>query len=528
MVPVTAPNIDQTLLAVEHKVASLEQFAIKHRLGGQPLPPLAPKTFKNTRALHNALDAALVKIENIANSIPRVVSTGRSHIHAQIINYDPGELFRTQMEAPLSNLKKAAVQIATLTSEFGQAAPIILEQATLFEDSVKAEAELISRASRMAKPGDPAVLKKECEPLADASAEAADLKYDIDVRSPLKNHAMALGDASAALGWVVSPTALKHAKDYKVIVNNLAEDILSRYIELGCNPLHSDFAESLNAILEALVNYVEKEHPAGLRWNYAQGATPLGYRRAQRNMRKDSHPIGDFYRLMHSGLTEFILISRELGGVLTVISNYLQLIYEEIAKVVESASGRVRPRSDIDATLRMFLMPVRNEMTPLMAYLGKVPKNDRYAQHCAVFREFINSMNWCTATVQKASPVGFIIDVEAVTLLYIDKFDRDIDITRGNTYVAKLHKHWALSVRKMMAELKEYVKLHHPNELMFDTRRSRNSVDKLVQSVSLSNQIKQLRETSKSSKWRRGTRVKIVRGNTKAEVKMWIKSADKR
>lgn len=514
-------DANAALEVVERKIRALEIFAIHHRLGGGELPPLpAPREFRTDRALFNAVDSTVVRIENIASALPRVVSSGRSHIQAKIIDYDPGELFQKKLDPSLKQLKKAAREIGKMTEEFGNAATIVLEQANLFEASIQAEAKLVSKASGMAKPSNPAVLKKECEILVDASADVADLKYEIDVRSPLHNHGMALADAAASLGWVVAPASLKHARDYRAIVNTLAEDILSRYIDLGCNPVHSDFAESLNAVLEALETYVAKEHPAGLRWNYAAGATPLGYRRAQRNLRKDSHPIGDFYRLMHSGLTEFVLLSRELGGKLKDASQMTIGVYEEMAKAIEIASNRTRPHKDTEPALRMLLMSVQHELTPLVKLLDSVPKSDKYAEHCLILREYINAMQWCTATAQKMSPVGYIIDVEAVTVLYIGRLEKEY--AAGTTYASRLHQAWAKSVRKMLIELKEYVKLHHPNELMFDTQRSRKSVDALVQSVSISTKLVEVQKKSTSAKWTRGQKTKIVRGR-RTTVTTWLK-----
>ncbi|PXF48651.1 hypothetical protein BWQ96_01503 [Gracilariopsis chorda] len=518
----TTVNPEGVIDILERKLRALEEYAVKYRLGGNPLPPYQPRVFRSDRALNNAIEASLVRIENVADYLPRVVATGRSHIQAKVIDYDPGELFLKQMAPPVQQLKKAAEGIALLGKEFGKPCTIVLEQTNLFEASVKAEGALVSRASKMAKPSDPAVFKAECEDLVDKSADAAELKYDIDARSPLHNHTMALADVAAALGWVVAPTPLKHARDYKVIVNNLAEDILSRYIDLGCNPIHSDFAEALNAIMDVLVKYVEKEHPAGLRWNYAQGSTPLGYRRAKRILRKDSHPIGDFYQLMHSGLTEFILLSRELGGVLTSISAYTQSTYEEMAKMVETASKRKRPRSDVEAALRMLLVSVQHELGPLVSTLERVPEDDKYARHCQVLREFVNCLLWCTATLQKMSPVGYIIDVENITLVYLDKLERDICVDEG--YISRLHRSWINSVRKMLTEMKEYVKLHHPNELMFDTQRSRKSIDGLIASVALTNQLEELREKSNTKKWVRGAKEKMVLGGVRRMVQTWITS----
>lgn len=506
--------------AVERKLRLLEKFAVAHRGG---LPDLgAPRVFRTDKALFNAVESTLVRIERIAATVPKVVSTGRSHIQAAVVDYDPGEAFTKGVAAAVAQLVAAAAEIGKLGGEFGEAAIVVKEQSDLFRLSVEAEAALISRASKMAKPADPVVFKEECQALVDASADAAELKYDVDVRSPLHNHVMSLADAAAALGWVVSGAALKHARDYKAIVNTQAEDILSRYIDLGCNPVHSEFAESLNAVMDAVCKYVEKEHPAGLRWNYAAGATPLGYRRANRTMAKDAHPIGDFYRLMHSALTEFVLTSRELGGTLAKIAEPMLNIYVEMAKVIEVASNKIHPPGDGGGELRMLLMPVQHELTPLIAILEKVDKADKYREHAIVVQEFIAVMQWCTSTLQKMSPVGYIIDIEAVTVLYIDRLERDLP--KGNGYISTLHRRWACSVRQMMVELKEYVKVHHPNELMFDTQRSRKSVDALVRSVNLTNQLKKLKLESKSKRWVRGSRTRTVRGGGKRSFPAWVRS----
>lgn len=518
------PDTDAAIAAIEQKISALELFALKHRLNGSSLPSLPPsRTFRNDRALYNTIDSTILRIENIAAKLPRNVSYGRSHIQAKLINYDPGEAFLKKVQLPLQQLKQAAIDISKLKKEFGTVAETILEQATLFETSVREEASLITRASKMAKPTNPAALKKECESLVDASSDVADLKYEVNVRSKLHDHAMALGDAAAALGWVVAPAPLKHVREYNHIVSNLASNILASYIELGCNPVHSNFAEALSAFAAALVEYVEKDHPAGLRWNYAEGATPLGYRRAQRNVRKDSHPIGDFYRLMHGALTEFALVCYEFGKPLKTISDFTVGAYEEMAKAIETASGRVKPEGDPTAAMKMLLISVQNELTSLVSVLDDVKEGHKFYMHCTAFREFITCLQWSTAIVQKMSPVGFIIDIETVTLLYLQKIDDEFG--KGEqTYITRLHLKWAQSVRDMMTEMKEYVKLHHPNELMFDTQRTRKSIDELIKGASLTNQLKELKKKSTSQHWVKKMQQRTVRGGRRM-VSMWVKAS---
>lgn len=498
---VMSSNIRTLLESVDQRIIALEQFAVKHRLDGQPLPPLpTPRHFRSPKGLYNAIDSVLMRIEHIADKLPRNVSYGRSHIQAKLIDYDAGEAFQRKVSDKLAKLFSASTAIGQLDAEFGADASIIAEQARLLQDSIKAEAVLITRASKMPKPVSVPALKAECEPLVDASSDVSDLKYDVTPKAKLHDHAMALGDCAAALGWVVSPTPLKHVREYRAIVETLTSNILANYIELGCNPVHSHFAESLNALMDVLVSYVEKEHPAGMRWNYAYGATPQGYRRAQRNVRKDSHPIGDFYCLMHSALTEFVLLSRELGSPLSDAANCVMAAYEEMAKAVENAAVRQRPHGDPSAVLKMLLISVQNELTALDQILQGVDEEDRFFVHCQALTEFVHSLQWSSATMQKMSPVGYIIDIERVTLLYLAKVD-EVKDRSDVTYAARLHRMWAQAIRNMLTELKDYVKLHHPNELMFDTQRSRKSVDALVRRMSLSAQLSELKLKSTAKKW---------------------------
>lgn len=517
-----APSVDieSVLLSVERKLTTLELFAKNKCNDGKELPPLTgPRNFRSDKAMHNAVESALVRLERIANTLPKTAHTGRSHIQAQVIDYDPGELFGKQVLPFVQELVKSASQIAKLTSDFGPAAPVIGEQASMLAVSVNAEAALVSRAAKMAKPADPVVFKAECEPLVDASADVSDFKYNVDVRSPLHDHTMALADTAATLGWVVSPTPLKHVRDYKQIVGGLTEKILSKYIELGCDPVHSDFAEALNHLMDAVVKYVEKEHPAGLRWNYAQGATPLGYKRAQRTVDKDAHPIGDFFGLMHGALTVYVLRSRDIGGIVAKHADGVLSVYAEMQKSIEAASRAKRPvAAEGGGELRMLLMSVQHELVPLVDALRAVEKTHPFYDHCVAVQEFIGSMQWCTATLNKMSPVTYIIDIESVTNKCLDRVDERFG--KGKTYKSQLHHQWVESIRSMLAELKEYVITHHPNEMMFDTQRSRRSFDEIWKRKTLTSQIETLKKNSKSKKWVLGRTTKKVKGKRK-EVQVW-------
>lgn len=515
-----AVDIESVLLSVERKLTTLEIFAKNKCNGGKDLPALGhPRSFRNEKALHNAVDSSLLRLEKIADKLPKTGHTGKSHITAQIIDYDPGELFFKQVDPLVQKLLVSARGISKLKKDFGDAAAVIGEQVNMLYVSVKAEAALVSRAAKMAKPATTAQLKAECEALVDASADTADFKEDVPILSPLHDHALVLADTAAALGWVVAPNPLKHVRDYKMIVGSLTERILSRYIELGMNALHSDFAEALNAILDAIVKYVEKEHPSGLRWNYASGSAPLGYRRASNKVSKDAHPIGDFFGLMHGALTVFILRSREIGGTVARIAPGVQSLYEEMQKAIESAGGKKRPVADGGGgELRMVLMSVQHELVPLVDNLQAISNKDPQYDELLALQEFVNMMQWCTATLHKMSPVTYLIDIENVTKRCLDRVDEKY--AKKKSYKAQVYRQWVQSVRDMMTELKEYVRTHHPNEMMFDTGRSRRSFEDIWKRKTLSHQIQTLKKNSKTRKWVPGRKTKRVMGKRK-EVKAW-------
>jgi hypothetical protein len=516
-------DIEDAVAVVERKILSLETIA-DARLGpSHALPPVdAPRTWPSSRAMHNAVDSTILRLEKTAAALPRAALEGRSHIQAALIDYDPGELYYKRVGPSVSLLIDAAIKISDLVSEFGNVAGIVCQQAELLGECVRHQTVLISKASRIAKPQDPQVLKAECEPLVDASAEIAELKYDVEVRNSLRTHVMALSDTAAALGWVVVPTPLKHVRDYKGIVTGQTESILASYIDLGCNPIHSDFAEALNAVMDALVDYVEKEHPAGLRWNYAQGATPAGYRRAERHVSPDAHPIGDVYKLIHGAVARYYTSSRELGGSVAKQAEAIVAAYIELARIVETASNSLRPPGIGEGELRLLLMPLLHELRALDPIHASISEGYKYRDHVDVVQEFVAVMQWCTASLNKMSPVSFIIDVQGVTDMYLDRLvaRHSGPVTANDSYVIQLHREWSEAVRDMLHELLQYVKDHHPNGLTYDTQRSRKSMDEINRKLSLSSKLDALKTSGTARRWRQVTASKEVRGR-QVVVRRW-------
>jgi hypothetical protein len=529
-------DVYEALDAIERKVLTLEGCAQK-RLGGRraAAEPPSPREFRNVRAMYNAIDSAVLRLEKSVAALPRSAVEGRSHIQADLIDYDPGEKFFKLVEASVGQLIAASCGIGKLTSEFGPAATSVQRQAELLGVCVQAEATLISKAAKMAKPQNPTVLQEHCESLVDASVEVSELKYDVEVRSPLHNHAMALADTAAALGWVVAPASLKHVREYKNIVTGLTESILARYIDLGCNPIHSDFAEALNSFVESLADYVNSEHPAGLRWNYAEGAIPLGYRRVERKVDPNAHPFGDFYKLYHGALARYYTCSRELGGPVAKQAEGVVSSYTELGKAIEGASVKARPSGTGEPELRMLLMSLQHELIALPHVISSAPKDYRYLDHLNVVQEFLSVMQWCTSSLNKMSPVSFIIDIQGVTDIYLDRLvakhagpsadgeqspEQALLAKEREPYATRLHREWADAVRDMLIELNEYVKTHHPNGLTFDTQRTRKSMEIIVRKSFIESELAACKASSTAKKWKLTTVTRNVKGRRR-EVQLW-------
>eukprot|EP00172_Hildenbrandia_rubra_P004229 Plantae.Rhodophyta-Hildenbrandia_rubra.ctg8157.p1 GENE.Plantae.Rhodophyta-Hildenbrandia_rubra.ctg8157~~Plantae.Rhodophyta-Hildenbrandia_rubra.ctg8157.p1 ORF type:complete len:573 (+),score=95.36 Plantae.Rhodophyta-Hildenbrandia_rubra.ctg8157:141-1721(+) len=516
-----ALDVDDALLVIDNKIKSLEAYALKKK-GLTSLPPLSSsrrlQTYRTQRALFNAIEAAVVRLENIASASPQASLQVRSHIHAQEIDYDPGARFEQMMGPLYVKLLEAGRKVGGLAKDFGKSAEVVRMQTEKLGSALKGTGILISKAATMAKPQDPAALKKECEELIDSAEEVSDLRHDVDLKSPLRYHGQALSDFAASLGWVVSPTTQKYVRSYKGIVSGSTESILASYIDLGLNPIHSDFASALDAMADALVEYVVKEHPAGLRWNYAKGAVPKGYKRASRKLTENSHPFGDYDHVINRSVIAYYCTSQILGGRVFKQAEAVLAAFTSMSEVIERCSNRSRPAGSVDAELKMVLQPVTHDLVPVVKIAKDCPSDYKYKPHLNAIVEFAQCMQWCTALVHKMSPVGFIIDIEGVTSLCLKEIVKDFG--SGTSYPARVHKEWANNVQSMMEELKTYVKSHHPNELMFDTRRRRKSVDSIFERTRVSKKLDALRKKSTSRKWERGTLIKTVKGKKK-RVKGW-------
>eukprot|EP00171_Calliarthron_tuberculosum_P014689 IDg14689t1 len=82
-----ALDIDDLLISVERKLTTLEIFAKNEGNGGAELPALVRRrSFRNDKALYNAVDSAMLRIEKIAATIPKTANAGRSHIQAAVID----------------------------------------------------------------------------------------------------------------------------------------------------------------------------------------------------------------------------------------------------------------------------------------------------------------------------------------------------------------------------------------------------------------------------------------------------------
>lgn len=562
--PLATTDTQSALDLVDKRISALESFALQHRLpkGTLSLPPLtSTRKYATTRALYNALDSSIVRIQNIADALPRNISYGRSHIQAKVIDYDPGELFMSMLRDTLAKLVGITTEMTkTIKPDGGirkKSIDIVHEQMELLSQSIEEESKIISQASRMAKPPSDKVLKKQCEKLIEYTTEISDLKYDMDNKCKMYDHSMVLGDVAAALGWILSPTPLKFIREYKNIIETLNSNILANYIELGCNPIHSLFAENLNQLTSIIAEYIEKEHPAGLRWNYAQGSIPLGYKRAQRQVTKFSHPIGDMLSMIDQSVYDFVIASGELGGVVEQVAPYIKSTFDELCNVIEAAASKTKPKGwdtispratvgddiKISADLKMLLIAIQNELIFVDNIISKVQPDEPMFEHCQVIKEFVLAFQWTSATTQKMSPVGYIIGIEDVVHLYLDKVIERygpksqnlntlknprllarVKFDESDTYKRRLHLAWVNAVKHMLVQLKDYVKLHHPNELMFDTGRSRKSVDDIAKNASLSKQLEELRIKSTAKKWKRQQVVKTTRSGKKKSVLSWVKA----
>jgi len=485
--------------SVAHIAATRAEFADAKAAGlGRPAAVPAGKEPATSKALLNRLEAQANKLEAVSARVPRRKKEVRTKLAAEEAEEDPGAAFTARMAPAMERLSELCEKIGNDEND-------VSEQFEDFETAMEELAKLISYASTVPKPVDQGALRLACRKLIAAADEAVEYKEDVKMRDPYKNHYESMAEAAASLGWVVSPAPVKHMSDYKRIVSIYTENILASYIELGCDPVHSEFSDALNALVAELHAYVESEHPAGLKWNYAKGSVPLGYKAARTLQVPNAHVLADFAALMDVQLEAYVAASEALGGRLRTQAHKLVDVFEQEYLMLQAAQRKVRPKGL--AEMKMLFMPTMHEIAAVMAVTDSAPRDDRLSLHLRTLAEAVGVLTW--PVVLDITPLNYVADIESGLRVYFEKFELQYAAPKGKPEHpgAFFHLAWAHALQRLVTAVKYYVHVHHEHEMEFGTGRTLAEVPDALRRQEVSVVLAELRASiakRRSKHWTAG------------------------
>mmetsp|Transcript_332 Transcript_332/g.574 ORF Transcript_332/g.574 Transcript_332/m.574 type:complete len:310 (-) Transcript_332:1842-2771(-) len=264
------------------------------------------------------------------------------------------------------------------------------------------------------------------------------------------------------LGWVTAPAAVTHVNEYTKVCVIFIDNILASFIELGCDPTHSDFAEAARAMVEEMASYVKKEHSAGLRWNYVKGSTPLGYKGAKIIIDESTHPLADFIELVDGPLERFLWVSQKFGSLLYRIAQCIEGAFIQQYEMIKRAAITKQEKTYVG--LKLMFSGTMHEIQPIRGLAEGAPKDYKYVPHLTTMVEFSSMLTW--PIVESIPPVQLISDAEGAVRIFCDK----ILSQYGTASAFHEHVEWTEAIKMLGRSFREYVTKHHAHGLSFDTK----------------------------------------------------------
>uniref|UniRef100_A0A7S0BHW4 CAP N-terminal domain-containing protein n=1 Tax=Rhodosorus marinus TaxID=101924 RepID=A0A7S0BHW4_9RHOD len=449
---------------------SLKQVSIS-------LAPIPRKRYPNIKSTFNAMDASIGKLEELSKKIPkdRRMRTGFLAVETDT---DPGEVFNSFVRSDLAKM-------STLAEKIGGD---VHDQMLAFEEAVEAETGVISYAASVSMPPRDDLIAK-CEPLTDCADDAVEYNRDCDPSDPKKHHFQALADLSTMLGWVVAPNTVKHVKEYNQVIDLECDNILSNFIQLNCDPVHSDYATAIKGFTKQLHDYVVEYHPAGLRWNYLRGAAPEGYHVKKKvKARKDAHPFLDFLEIIDGPVAEYVYHSDLLGG---PVAKQSRLVFGAFCKEYELITRAAVLDKGAAHVSRMYVMPVMYEIAEVGTVSEEVDREDPFYLHLKAAADVTQVLSWVVSTETTASM--FTMELANASELLLDRILKDYESHSS----IEFHRLWVESLRSVLNELKIYVTVHHYHELSFNTQHSIDDVNSLWREREVNTRIRNLKTKNK-------------------------------
>jgi len=274
-------------------------------------------------------------------------------------------------------------------------------------------------------------------------------------RGDLGQHAQAVEEGIAALGWVASgPTPVGFITDAKDSMMFYCNKIMAQHKASG--PEHVEWAKALQSLLVELAKYVKQFHTTGVAWHSgAAGAAPTATT-GDLSSAVVGGALAAYNEWYSHSLDPFLRTCQGLGSDVTVLGNLVRDVFQEQRSFLTKAAGMPQPS---DAEAEALLRPTAAAIQKAVEYDDKRARG-LLASHAAAVAEGLQGAAWVTV---RPTPVPFLQEAIAATDFYTNK------ILVSHKSGDPLHADFARQWKAALVALAAYVKQHHTTGVTWGT-----------------------------------------------------------
>lgn len=276
---------------------------------------------------------------------------------------------------------------------------------------------------------------------------------DLDV---LHDHIIAIAEATAAFGWVVSDDPVAHVEAAKAEV-----DPLSSILRSKPDPSHAQLADAIDDFVSTLADYVSK-HPKALEFvdSVEAARTPAPTTPCENADSTHSAPhLKDFRKsVTDATVPEFVSASAALGGVLSTLANNFSSAIRDLYNFIVVASTMQKKPSD-DQRQQM-LAPIIADITAIGDSVRVILPSSPLYSHAKAVEDSLTMLSWIVA---EEKPVSFVSEAEAAAAFYLNKV---LVVSKGSPD-AGIHRRFTDALKAVFSSMRAYIKEYHPSGLRY-------------------------------------------------------------
>lgn len=276
-----------------------------------------------------------------------------------------------------------------------------------------------------------------------------DIQEALSETDVLYHHITAIGEATAALSWVVAKEPVDH-------LQQIAEGVHPPLAALRAkaDPSHTGLADSVDAFISTLSAYVTR-NPSALHFTPTSDADSP----AAAQPEETAAHLQDFRRTVtDAAVKTFGNASEVIAPVVAQQANVLCKAVAHLYDFVVTAS-RMDKAPDDDARQNM-LQPIITCMTDISSRAEACAPGNEYFNHLKAIDDAVAMLSWIVA---ESKPTSFVTEAEGTAGFYLNKI---LVTTKGTDHAAQ-HKAFVESMKDMFTAMRTYIKTYFPTGLQY-------------------------------------------------------------